>query len=62
MNLPSIASQRIWLCENPEEFKGLLKWMLTSISRKGTKYPATFITGGLNDQSNTMDAYKLPPN
>ncbi len=36
--------------KNPEEFKGLLEMDAYQHIQKGTKYPATFITGGLNDQ------------
>nr|WP_232816391.1 prolyl oligopeptidase family serine peptidase [Chryseobacterium capnotolerans] len=36
--------------KDPEEFKGLLEMDAYQHIKKGTKYPATFITGGLNDQ------------
>lgn len=36
--------------KNPEGFKGLLAMDAYQHIEKGVKYPATFITGGLNDQ------------
>ncbi|WP_347220030.1 prolyl oligopeptidase family serine peptidase [Chryseobacterium sp.] len=36
--------------KDPEEFKGLLEMDAYQHIKKGVKYPATFITGGMNDQ------------
>lgn len=36
--------------KDPEEFKGLLEMDAYQHIKKGVQYPATFITGGMNDQ------------
>jgi len=47
---PSGQPKEFGSVKNPEEFRALLEMDSYHHIKKGVKYPATFITGGINDQ------------
>ncbi|MFN4363045.1 prolyl oligopeptidase family serine peptidase [Chryseobacterium hispalense] len=51
---PSGQPKEFGSVKNPKEFKALLEMDSFHHIKKGVKYPATFITGGINDQRVTV--------
>lgn len=51
---PNAQPKEFGTVKNPKEFKALLEMDSYQHIKKGVKYPATFITGGINDQRVTV--------
>lgn len=51
---PNAQPKEFGTMKNPKEFKALLEMDSYQHIKKGIKYPATFITGGINDQRVTV--------